>query len=325
MRKTLLAAAALLLVMSASSQVVLHEQHHFKQTVPAGNYSGITFLGGDSYVLVNDKSETSGFHLMTITIDSLSGDILSVSDDRFVSSKGPNRDEEGVCYFPPQNTLFICAEADEQINEYDMEGRATGRQLAVPEVFKTAHKAFGLEALTYNAATHRFWTTTENTLKEDGERPTLSNRLKNRLRLQSFDDRLQACEQYWYETDSTLVTKKKGVSYLGVSGLAALDDGRIIVLEREIYLAKKKIGSFVHVKLYVVNPSSQQPGEVLQKTLLVEFRTKMNLTNHRFANYEGICVGPRLADGRQVLVMVADSQNQHKGILRDWFRTVVID
>lgn len=325
MRKLLLATVCLLGVMGLPAQVVLHKQHHFKKTVPAGNYSGITRLGDNRYAVVNDKSVTSGFHLMTIDIDSISGDILYVKEDGFVSSNEPNRDEEGICFVPQKNTVFISAEADGHVKEYEMTGRLTGRELAVPEIFKTAHKAFGLEALTYNAATHRFWTTTENTLKADGERPNINNKGNNRLRLQSFDDELKPCEQYWYETDSSVVTKKKGEIYLGVAGLAALDDGRIIVLEREIFLAQKKVGSFVNMKLYIVNPSTQQPGERLQKELLVEFRTKMNLTNHKFANYEGICVGPRLVDGRQVLVMVADSQNQYKGIMRDWFRTVVID
>lgn len=325
MRKSLLAIACLLVVINATAQVVLHEQHHFKKTVPPGNYSGITWLGDDKYAVVNDKSVTSGFHLMTIQIDSISGDILSVRENGFVSSNEPNRDEEGVCFVPHTNTLFISAEADGHVKEYEMSGRPTGRELAIPEIFQTAHKDFGLEALTYNAAIRRFWTTTENTLKADGKRPDIHNKSNNRLRLQSFDDHLNPCEQYWYESDSSMVKKNKGVTYLGVAGLAALDDGRVIVLEREVYLAPKKIGSFAHIKLYSVNPSLQQPGEKLEKTLLVEFRTKMNLTNHRFANYEGICVGPRLTDGRQVLLMVADSQNQHKGMLRDWFRSVVID
>ena len=34
--------------------------------------------------------------------------------------------------------------------------------------------------------------------------------------------------------------------------------------------------------------------------------------------------GPRLADGRQLLVLVADSQNQYKGVFKDWFKTVVM-
>lgn len=74
----------------------------------------------------------------------------------------------------------------------------------------------------------------------------------------------------------------------------------------------------------MVNPSLQQPGELLKKTLLMTFRTKFNLTRRNFANYEGICVGSKLADGRQLLILICDSQNQYRGILRDWFKTIIL-
>ena len=74
----------------------------------------------------------------------------------------------------------------------------------------------------------------------------------------------------------------------------------------------------------VFDPTQQQPGEVLKKTLLTEFRTKVNITRRNFANYEGICVGPKLSDGRQLLILVCDSQNQYRGVMKDWFRTVIL-
>ena len=125
-------------------------------------------------------------------------------------------------------------------------------------------------------------------------------------------------------TDSATVESTKGKSTLGVSGLAALDDGQVIILEREVRKKAKGIGSFVHVKLLMVNPQLQQPGDTLRKQLLTEFRTRINLLKRSFANYEGICAGPKLADGRQVLLLVADSQNRYKGYLKDWFKTIVI-
>ena len=106
--------------------------------------------------------------------------------------------------------------------------------------------------------------------------------------------------------------------------MAALDNGNLVILEREVRQTSNNVGSFVHVKLYVVNPTLQQPGELLQKQLLTEFRTRINITRRSFANYEGLCVGPRLSDGRQLLLLVADSQNHYKGWLKDWFKTVVI-
>ena len=319
--------SVLLLVVALDAyaqQVVVNKQRHFPKTVPAGNYSGICWLGGDRYAVVDDKSPSAGFRPFTIQIDSLTGDILSVRADSFVTSHQPNRDEEGICYVPHTNTVFISSERDGQIIEYTLDGQLTGRRLNIPEVFADIYSNRGFEALTYNAATHRFWTTTENTLKCDGQKPNIRRTITNRLRLQSFGDDLQPLHQYWYLTDTLATDSPEGKCTLGVSGLAALDDGRIVVLERQAQRTASGIGSHVRVRLYLVSPADHQPGAELPKQLLAEFRTAINLTRRNFANYEGLCVGPRLADGRQVLLLVADSQNQYKGILRDWFKTIVL-
>ena len=315
---------ALLPLTLLAQEATLHKQRAFPKTVSAGNYSGIAWLGGTKYAIANDKSPTAGFYLMTIETDNLTGELLMVREDTFLTSGLPNRDEEGICYMPQTQTVFVSGEDDQEILEYNLQGQLTGRKLNIPEIFKTAYSNGGFEALTYQVATQRFWTTSENTLKADGQKPTVKRKIGNRLRLQSFGDDLQPKEQYWYETDSAVTRKHKGRSILGVSGLAALDDGRIVVLEREMYFPKKQIGSYSLVKLYLVDPTQQQPGEVLQKTLLAEFRTKVNLTRRNFANFEGICVGPRLADGRQLLVLVCDSQNQYRGVMKDWFKTVIL-
>ncbi len=321
----LLWTALMLLPLTVIAQeVTLLKQKAFPKTVSAGNYSGITWLGASRYAIANDKSPTAGFYLMTIETDSITGELLTVREDTFLTSGLPNRDEEGICYMPESQTVFVSGEADQEIIEYNLQGQLTGRKLNIPGVFKTSYKNGGFEALTYQPKTHRFWTTSEFTLKADGEKPTIERKIKNRLRLQSFGDDLQPKEQYWYESDSTIIKKHKGRSIVGVSGLAALDDGRIVVLEREMYFPKKQIGSFALVRLYVVNPTLHKPGEILSKTLLTEFRTKVNLTRRSFANYEGICIGPKLADGRQVLILVCDSQNQYRGVLKDWFKTVIL-
>ena len=307
-----------------AQQAIGLKQRAFPKTVSAGNYSGITWLGGSRYAVANDKSPTAGFYLMTIDIDSITGELLSVREDTFLTSGQPNRDEEGICYVPQNQTVFVSGEKDQEILEYNLQGQLTGRKLNIPEVFKTSYSNGGFEALTYQIQTHRFWTTTEHTLKADGEKPSIERKIKNRLRLQSFGDDLQPKEQYWYETDSTNIRKKKGRSILGVSGLAALDDGRIVVLERELYFPKKQIGSYSLVKLYLIDPSQCQPGEILQKTLLITFKTKVNLLRRNFANFEGICIGPKLTDGRQLLILVCDSQNHYRGILKDWYKTIIL-
>lgn len=320
----LLLVALPLLAQGQASDVTVHRQRAFPRTVPPGNYSGIAWIGGNRYALADDKSPTAGFRVVTIDIDSVSGRIRKVRDEGFKTSGAPNRDEEGIAYVPSTQTVYVCGEVDNEAIEYTLDGQLTGRKLNMPDLFKTAYRNRGLEALTYNAVTRRFWTTSENTLPADGERPSLANPIKNRLRLQSFTDDGQPAEQFLYEMDATVATKKKGKSAIGLSGLAALDDGRIIVLERDYYVAPNKIGSFVNIKLFEVNPSLQRPGELLPKKLLAEFKTKFNLRRQDIANYEGICVGPRLTDGRLVLILVCDSQNRYMGLLEDWFKSVVI-
>ena len=303
----------------SAQQVTVNKQRSFHKTVPAGNYSGITWLGGDRYAVTDDNSRTAGFYVMTIRTDSKTGDIKEARSEGFMTMLDkPNRDEEGICYVPASRTVFVSGEADGQILEYTLDGQQTGRRLAIP------YGNRGFEALTYNAATHRFWATTENTLKTDGEKPNIKRKIANVLRLQSFGDDLQPYGQYWYMTDSSAVEGREGKTTLGVSGMTALDNGQIVVLEREVRETPQYTGSFAHVKLYLVNPAMQQPGELLQKRLITEFRTRVSKSSPTFANYEGICKGPRLADGRQVLLLVADSQNQYRGLLKDWFKTIVI-
>ena len=311
-------------VMLMAQEVTVLKQRKFPKTVPAGNYSGITWMGENRYAVANDKSPTTGFYLMTIDTDSITGELLSARLDTFLTCGQPTRDEEGICYMPQNQTVFVSGEKDQEILEFNLQGQLTGRKLNIPEIFKMTYPNRGFEALTYQQKTHRFWTTSENSLKADGEEPTIDKKVKNRLRLQSFGDDLQPQEQYWYVTDSAIVKKRKGTSIMGVGGLAALEDGRIVVLEREMYFPKKQIGSYCLVKLYIVDPGKHQPGEQLNKTLLTSFRTRFNLIRRNFANYEGICAGPKLADGRQLLILICDSQNQYKGIMRDWFKTIIL-
>ena len=311
----------------ASSQVKINKQQHFPRTVPAGNYSGITALGDDRYAVVSDKSEKDGFFVFHIVIDSLTGRIRQIDNEGFRATDSPNRDQEGIAYFPLKNTVFISGESDNRILEYSLDGnnttRYTGRSLAVPEIFKTATANYGFESLSYNANTHRFWTTTESTLPADGAQAVPQKPVANKLRIQSFDDNLQPADQYFYEMDMPEATKRPAMYAMGVSELCAMDDGSLLVLEREFYVSKSKLGSFVSCKIYRIEPSAKLVGHLLPKRLLASFRTKLTLLGHGIANYEGMCLGPRLKDGRHVLILLSDSQNQYKGVLKDWFKTII--
>ena len=62
----------------------------------------------------------------------------------------------------------------------------------------------------------------------------------------------------------------------------------------------------------------------MRKTLLTQWTTRLTFWGRSFANYEGMCLGPQLPDGSWVLILLSDSQDQYAGVLKDWFKTIVI-
>ena len=328
------------------------------EDVPAGHYSGITYLGGTGYAVVDDKQAGNGLVLFNIDINDL-GQIQSVTavvPDCTAQSKVTGKDNEGIVYVgawmtPADslmkewrakfgledrdsvtafgNTLFISAESDQSIAEYTMEGEATGRKLEVPEMFARdkiyANKGF--EALAYNPVTGLFWTTTEGPLRSDGELSLVRY-------LQSFDRGLKPVAAVEYKMDAprkTLAESKEAQAYVhGISAMTALDDGQLIVLERDVYvpkggILKMALGSFAITKLYVVDPLRAVYADGLWcgnvgKTLLHSF----TIGALGLANYEGICLGPVLPDGRQTLVMIADSQGGSKGRILECVKVIAL-
>lgn len=298
MNRILIIAALFVVPLFISAQ----RQQQFHKDLAKGNYSGICALGDGRYAMVDDKAQTDGFRLVHITIDSIRQRITAVCDLGYRSCGLPNRDMEDICYRPSSKTLYICGEADNEVYEYDLDGQRTGQKLAIPANIKKAKQNAGLEALTYDTCQNLFYTMTEQPLP--GE---------NTIRLLAFDDDLKLRHTYYYEPD--VPTNRKQI--YGISALCALGDGRLLVMERQIWVPKLKVGAKTVTRIYEVMPSDEE--HFLKKKLVTEFRTRLSITSHKFANFEGLCqVSPNL------LLLIADSQNQYKGVLRDWFRLEIL-
>lgn len=325
-----------ILIIAALSVVPLfisaQRQQQFRKLMPKGNYSGICPLGNGRYALVDDKAKSDGFRLAAISIDTTRQRITAVEDLGYRSSGLPNRDMEGICYRPSTQTLFISGEADNEVYEYTLDGQRTGRRLEMPTDIKRASHNYGLEALTYDARRHLFYAMTERPLP--GEQV---------VRLMVFGDDLRLKHVYLYEPDAPISRKH----VYGVSALCALSDGRLLVMERQIRVPKLKVGAKTLTRIYEVGlndekqtakqDSTKQQGstkqqdstkqqaptkgqDLLKKKLVTEFRTRLTITSRKFANFEGFCqVSPSL------LLLIADSQNQYKGVLRDWFRLELLE
>ena len=213
---------------------------------------------------------------------------------------------------------------------------------------------YNFESLAFDSVRQYLWTIPESTLRKDGQPATPQNGLVNRLRLMRLDwgkmkenrNKEEYSEQvsskkdsrymtpYAYQMDQPSTHKKADIYVMGVSELCALPDGQLLVLEREAFIPNIKIGAFCKCKLYLVNPLNSENFSMkekfssdtpfLKKKLLTEWKTSLSLSKRSFANYEGMCLGPKLEDGSQVIILLSDSQDQYAGVLKDWFKTIVI-
>ena len=223
---------------------------------------------------------------------------------------------------------------------------------------------YNFESLAFDSVRQYLWTIPESTLRKDGQPATPQNGLANQLRLMRLDwgkmkenrnkekyseqvsSKKEYSEQesskkdsrymttYAYQMDQPSTHKKADIYVMGVSELCALPDGQLLVLEREAFIPKIKIGAFCKCKLYLINPLNSEEFSMkekfssdtpfLKKRLLTEWKTGLSLSKRSFANYEGMCLGPKLEDGSQVVILLSDSQDQYAGVLKDWFKTIVI-
>ena len=339
------------LISSAQQAVDLGQVALSKWRIGTANYSGITSLGNNRYAVVSDKEITDGFFTFLIDQNATTGAIESVYLESFKGNTSPKvsaatgisiRDCEGIAYFPSANTVFIAGEGDQQILEYDMNGRPTGRQLMIPSIFGLDKIVpnYGFESLAYCPQTHRFWTTTESTLLKDGDAASpLHPDVQNVLRLQSFNDELQPTAQYAYRMDRGKKDDFGKIYVYGVSEIATLPNGQLLVLEREADISNGYLSSLCTCKIFMVNPQQGwqidsstdlkklDPNKFLTKRLIATFTTHMTPFKHNFANYEGMCLGRKLNDGRQTLLLISDSQESYgKGPihLKDYIRVLIL-
>ena len=349
-------------------------QKTFPKTVAAGNYSGIAHLHDDIYAVVSDKSDSALYFNFRILVNPKTGELEQVenlgftertdgtlNDGKFWQGQEKGFDHEAIVKVS-DSTLVIASEGYCRLKEYPIlhtsaDAAKVGYQQNLWESRWSSsdfYPNYNFESLAFDSIRQYLWTIPESTLRKDGQPATPQNGLANQLRLMRFDwgkmkenrNKEEYSEQvsskkdsryvtpYAYQMDQPSTHKKADIYVMGVSELCALPDGQLLVLEREAFIPKIKIGAFCKCKLYLINPlnsdgfsmkekfSSDTP--FLKKRLLTEWKTGLSLSKRSFANYEGMCLGPKLEDGSQVVILLSDSQDQYAGVLKDWFKTIVI-
>lgn len=345
-----------------------NSQKAFPKTVAAGNYSGIAHLHDDIYAVVSDKSDSALYFNFRIQVNPKTGELEQVENLGFTErTDGTLNDgkpwlglEKGFDHEAivkvSDSTLVIASEGYCRLKEFPiLPTSADAAKVGYPQNLWESrwpssdfYPNYNFESLAFDSVHQYLWTIPESTLRKDGQPATPQNGLANRLRLMRLNwrkmkedsNKEEYSEQvsskkdsrymatYAYQMDQPSTHKKADIYVMGVSELCALPDGQLLVLEREAFIPKIKIGAFCKCKLYLINPlnsekfSSDTP--FLKKRLLTEWKTGLSLSKRSFANYEGMCLGPKLEDGSQVVILLSDSQDQYAGVLKDWFKTIVI-
>ena len=349
-------------------------QKAFPKTVAAGNYSGIAHLHDDIYAVVSDKSDSALYFNFRIQVNPKTGELEQVENLGFTErTDGTLNDgkpwlglEKGFDHEAivkvSDSTLVIASEGYCRLKEYPiLPISADTAKVGYPQNLWESrwpssdfYPNYNFESLAFDPVHQYLWTIPESTLRKDGQPATPQNGLANRLRLMRLNwgkikedsNKEEYSEQvsskkdsrymmtYAYQMDQPSTHKKADIYVMGVSELCALPDGQLLVLEREAFIPKIKIGAFCKCKLYLINPLNSEEFALkekfssdtpfLKKRLLAEWKTGLTLSKRSFANYEGMCLGPKLEDGSQVVILQSDSQDQYAGVLKDWFKTIVI-
>lgn len=303
-------------------------QRHFSKLVPAGNYSGITHLHDDVYAVVSDKADSAYFFYFRVQVDPQTGQLQRVENLGYArcQEKQKGFDREAITKIA-DGRLVIASEGTYGLKEYAYDDKGvTNSQLWEWKMPSEAfYPNYVFESAAYDTKNQLLWTISESCLRKDGTPASPQHQVPNRLRLMAFDMKSDApVASYVYQMDAPTTRRTAQTYVMGVSELCALEDGQLLVLEREAFVPKIKLGSFCKCKLYLVNPVQEQQAPFLKKRLLYAWKTRLSLFRYSFANYEGMCLGPKLKDGSQVVILLSDSQDRYKGILKDWFKTIVI-
>ena len=137
------------------------------------NFSGIAPLGNDRYAVVSDKDTAAGFYVWHIEQDSVTGQVVRVTDEGFrphaVSAGAPQPDYEGVAYEPAQARVWIADEATQQIRAFACSGQPTGDSLCIPATVSASaiRPNRGFEALTFSPTDSLLWTAPEEPPRAD--------------------------------------------------------------------------------------------------------------------------------------------------------------
>jgi hypothetical protein len=290
--------------------------------------SGLTWAGGDRFFAVSDSRAV--LYPYTIAIDPADGRVRSISLGEPVPLRDADGnawrggDLEGVAFDPATGNVWVADEAQSTdiTRAIGLHRPDDGRLVSTVDVQAPGFRRrnvrgnAGLESL--SLAGRMLWTANEDALSSDG--PGAGGRTGAMVRLTRID--LAGTVAQWaYPVESpTGALPTGGRPMSGVVDLVALEDGRVLVLERATSGSRGPgdIGGFIS-RLFLADVSGAT--DIARLPALADLRPgrdydpvrKTLLWSRYFSlfggpnNFEGLALGPALADGSRSLLLIADN------------------
>ena len=220
-------------------------------------------------------------------------------------------DGEGIVWLGDQ--LIIANERPARLVETDRTGKWI-RDLPLPEHFSTCRNNRCLESLTVTSDSRYLFTANEAALPSDGPEP--SDERGTTVRIARIDRTKGETKEWAYATDPVCAPGPNGE--VGVTDLVALDATSLLVLERSYVPNVQNRIRLYRVRLEgedVLTLPDARTVAPLRKTLLFDI-ADLDPARPFVPNYEGMCLGPQLSDGRALLFLVSDDNARADQIAR---------
>ncbi len=288
-----------------------------------GGLSALVYdAASDSYRSVVDNEGETPARVYTLTIP-LTGaglgtpaimGITLLRDAAGAPFTGRTSDNEGLALLP-SGELLVASETEPSIRRFDPEGGLRG-ELPVPARFLVAPRGEATNNLTFESLAlvpggARLYTATEGPLRADG----FTADLRGRLRILRYE-RAAAGDfapdaQFFYLAEPAQ----------GISDIVALSDTDLLILERGFIPGRGNTVRVFRVSTSGATDAADRESLAtagvapLAKTLLVDLatcppgaaRAPAQQPTPLLDNFEGLTLGPRLADGRQSLLLISDN------------------
>jgi len=280
--------------------------------------SGLTWVPGTSeYLAISDDLPT--LHRLAVAIDPVSGAITSAATTGALAltradgtALPASRDLEGVALAAGGASVWVSDEGGMKIREHSLATGRTQTEIGTASdpalaVFANRRTNLGWESLARATDTGLLWTANEEALSVDGASGQGAG--STRVRLQAIAPSGASAGQWAYVTGSGIVPGAIGNTNNGVSDLVALPGGQLLVLERSAGLVAYPDLDFRN-RIYLVDFSGATDVTALALLGSGGFTSvsKTLLWEGLFGddNFEGLALGPLLANGDRSLVLVSD-------------------